>query len=225
MLTRVPEPELMDAIEQAEAYANADFETPNSAFVGHVEAFLEGAPISGSVIDLGCGPADICVRLAHRHPSAYFDALDGSAAMLDCARTRLGMEPKSVAVRIRLLQDRLPSRQLMRRHYDLVISNSLLHHLHDPAVLWHAIRDSGRPGARVVVMDLFRPESTAAAAELVDRYAGGEPEVLRTDFYNSLLAAFTAKEVRQQVMLAGLERFVVTECSDRHLLVTGKLPI
>jgi SAM-dependent methyltransferase len=214
----------MTAMAQAEAYASADFEAPNSAFVGHVEAFLEDAPITGMTLDLGCGPADICVRLAHRHPAAGFDALDGSAAMLSCARERLRLEPEPVAVRIRLLEDRLPSSRLRRCHYDLVISNSLLHHLHDPGVLWQSIRASARPGARVVVMDLRRPESTAVAAGLVDRYAVGEPEILRQDFYNSLLAAFTPEEVRQQLTAAGLDSFAVSAIGDRHLLVTGSIP-
>jgi hypothetical protein len=52
------------------------------------------------------------------------------------------------------------------------------------------------PGAPVLVMDLMRPASPAAAEALVEQYAAGEPEVLRRDFYNSLLAAFEPGEVR-----------------------------
>jgi SAM-dependent methyltransferase len=222
-MKRVPEPELMDAAEQAEAYAAADFDAPNAAFVGHVETFLGRRMLHGRVLDLGCGPADICVRLARRHPGARFDAVDGSAAMLACARRRLEEIP-AVAARIRLVEARLPTRTLPAGAYDFVISNSLLHHLHAPAVLWRTVRDCARPGAGVVVMDLFRPHTAVEAQDLVERYAAGEPDVLRTDFYNSLLAAFTPDEVRAQLDREGFGTFEVREVSDRHLLVTGRLP-
>jgi SAM-dependent methyltransferase len=223
MIPRIPEPELMDVAEQAEAYARADFSGPNAAFVEHVEAALGGRPMVGRALDLGCGPADICLRLARRHGGVTIDALDGSAAMLDWARAAIDCSEPDVAARIRLVHDRLPSATLARNHYDLIISNSLLHHLHEPAVLWESIRLAGRAGCRVVLMDLFRADSRAAAAEIVERYAGTEAEILRTDFYNSLLAAFTPDEVRAQLQAAGLDHFEVATVSDRHLLVTGIL--
>jgi hypothetical protein len=71
-------------------------------------------------------------------------------------------------------------------------------------------------------MDLMRPATGAAAQALVDQYAAGEPEVLRRDFYNSLLAAFEPAEVRQQLAEAGLGHFSVTEASDRHLVIRGR---
>jgi len=208
---------------QAEAYARADFDAPNSAFVDHVEHALGGRPIAGRVLDLGCGPADICIRLARRHPAACIDALDGSPAMLEWARRALqGVEP-AVAERIRLLLEVLPSRTPLPASYDLITSNSLLHHLHDPAVLWQTIRSAARKGCTVVVMDLFRPRSIATAAAIVERYAANEAEILRTDFYNSLLAAFTPEEVSDQLRAAGLAQLRVTTVSDRHLLVAGRL--
>ena len=55
-----------------------------------------------------------------------------------------------------------------------------------------------------------------------DQYAAGEPEVLRRDFFNSLVAAFERGEVRAQLGRAGLGHFTVAEASDRHLLVRGR---
>ncbi|HKL77338.1 MAG TPA: SAM-dependent methyltransferase, partial [Gammaproteobacteria bacterium] len=54
--------------------------------------------------------------------------------------------------------------------------------------------------------------------------AGDEPEQLRTDFYQSLMAAFTPAEVEWQLAAAGLEGLNVRSVSDRHLLVSGRLP-
>ncbi|MEN9509307.1 MAG: hypothetical protein RLZZ621_1870 [Gemmatimonadota bacterium] len=220
-MQRVPEPELMDAREQAEAYASADFNAPNSAFVTRV---LETVPTGVQrLLDLGCGPADICIRLARALPELVIDALDGSRPMLDCARRALAAEAPALAKRINLLERRLPDPALGYGAYDAVTSNSLLHHLHDPQVLWQTIASAAAPGATVIVMDLLRPASIAAARDIVARYAADEPAVLQQDFYNSLCAAFTLDEVRGQLVEAGFRDWEVTVVSDRHLLVRGRV--
>jgi hypothetical protein len=72
-------------------------------------------------------------------------------------------------------------------------------------------------------VELFRPENQAAARQLVEAYASGEPEILRRDFYNSLLAAFEPPEVEAQLAAAGLDGLSVTVISDRHLVVHGTI--
>jgi SAM-dependent methyltransferase len=64
-MQRIPEPELMDEAEQARAYAMADFAEPNARFVGYFETEFPEL-LTGSVLDLGCGPGDIVLRLATR---------------------------------------------------------------------------------------------------------------------------------------------------------------
>jgi hypothetical protein len=73
-------------------------------------------------------------------------------------------------------------------------------------------------------MDLFRPASTTAAQAIVDLYAADEPEVLRQDFLASLCAAFEPAEIEAQLRAHGLDGLAVRLVSDRHLLVTGRLP-
>ncbi len=221
-MQRIPEPELMDEFDQARAYAAADFSEPNERFV---ELFLGRFPgfDRGTILDLGCGPGDIALRLATRLPEVHVHGLDGSQAMLDCARDRLALSP-ALAPRVRLLRGLLPGCEVPLPAYDAIVSNSLLHHLHDPQVLWRSIRAMGRPGAAVLVMDLFRPPSPQAALDIVETYAAGEPEVLRRDFHNSLLAAFEPGEVLAQLGASGLGDLEVRTVSDRHLLVVGHLP-
>jgi 2-polyprenyl-3-methyl-5-hydroxy-6-metoxy-1,4-benzoquinol methylase len=103
------------------------------------------------------------------------------------------------------------------------VSNSLLHHLHDPAVLWGAIRNLAAPGALVVVRDLRRPLTEAALLGLMRRHAARTPAVLRRDFNHSLRAAFRSREVAEQLRKAELNHFTVTELGDRHLEVVGRL--
>lgn len=221
-MKRTPEPELMDEADQALAYAQADFSEPNALFIKLLRELDPGALVGARALDLGCGPADIVIRFLKAYPKAECDALDGSSAMLEQAGLTLNELP-GLARRCRLVQDILPTKKLPSVAYDLVLSNSLLHHLHDPRVLWQTIRETAKPGAIVLVMDLMRPASAMWAASLVATYAADAPEVLRKDFRNSLHAAFEPKEVVTQLKEAGLEGLEVGVVSDRHLAVFGRL--
>lgn len=221
-MQRIPEPELMDEAEQARAYALADFTEPNERFVRYFEDEFPELR-HASVLDLGCGPGDIVLRLASRHTGLTVHGIDGSAAMLRFASERLHAAPE-LGGRVQFIEGILPGASLPLPGYDAVISNSLLHHLHDPNVFWRAVREAGGPGAAVLVMDLFRPESIAAAQAIVDQYAASEPDILRQDFHASLCAAFDASEIRDQLRANGLDGLAVRIVSDRHLLVTGRLP-
>lgn len=208
----------MDTAEQARAYAAADFAEPHDAFVAWFrERFPEFR--SGRVLDLGCGTADVTVRFARAYPEARIHGVDGAPAMLDEGAKLVRTAGVGDRVALELL--RLPSAALGEAAYDAVVSNSLLHHLADPRVLWTSIAATARPGAPAFVMDLCRPASTDIAQHLVDMYATGESPVLRDDFYRSLCAAYTLDELQGQVVDAGLERFRVELAGDRHLLVWG----
>ncbi len=218
-MERVPEPELMDEAEQARAYAEADFSEPHDAFVRH---FRERCPdfAGGEVVDLGCGPGDVTARFARAFPAARILGVDGSAAMLDAGRHALAGDP--VLARIVFRQMRLPSGGIAAHRYEAVISNSLLHHVADPRVLWDAVRSAAQPGAAIQVMDLSRPEDRAAADALVARHAADAPEVLKRDFLASLLAAYRPEEIRRQLDGAGLGQLTIEPVSDRHLLIWGR---
>lgn len=221
-MLRIPEPEeLMDDPAQALAYARADFSAANQLFVELVER-QAGGQLHGSMIDLGCGPADIPVALAHRHPGLQIDALDGAASMLELARSKLAADHLAGA-RIRLKCTLLPTAELPRRSYAHVVSNSLLHHLAEPGAMWQTVADCAAPGAHIVVMDLARPASGPAVDALVEAHAAGEPDVLRRDLRNSLFAAYRVDEVAEQLAAAGLGKLDVTMVSNLHLAVCGRI--
>jgi ubiquinone/menaquinone biosynthesis C-methylase UbiE len=221
-MERVPEAELMDEENQAQAYAEADFEEPNSRFIALFRQTFPPAAISGFILDLGCGPGDITLQVAQAWPHCHIHGVDGAAAMLHYGRQ--AAEKAGVGERVQFVQGRLPEVSLPREKYDVLISNSLLHHLPEPAVLWDCLKRYGVSGAPVFIMDLFRPATRDEAAALVKQYAGEEPEILQRDFFNSLLAAFDPSEVRLQLAQAGLDALQVAIVSDRHLAVTGFLP-
>lgn len=220
-LKRRPEPELMDSEVQTLAYADADFEEANSLFTQSFTDFFTSLPASGRMADLGCGPGDIAIRMARAFPGWSVTGLDAGENMLKRAGERLVGQDLQSRVSFRLSY--LPDETLEKNAWDAVISNSLLHHLPDPQVLWKSISELGAPGAAVQVMDLMRPESHEDAQRLVDLYAADAPEILREDFYNSLLAAYTPVEISDQLLNAGLDRLKVIIPSDRHWIVSGTL--
>ncbi len=220
-MERICEPELMDGEEQVLAYAEADFAAGDQAMVDRFLArFGDGA--GARLLDVGCGPGNITFRLARAFPTAEVLGIDGAAAMLRIAEERRAADPDGQ--RIRFAQQLLPCPRWEEPPFSAVLSNSLLHHLHDPAVLWRSLRRFGGGGAAVQVLDLQRPADAASVAALVAERMDGAPEVLRRDFENSLHAAFTPAEVEEQLAAAGLAQLRVEVVDALHLEVWGRLP-
>jgi len=212
----------MDEAEQSLAYAEADFSEPHNRFIALFHQAFAYSPVAGTVLDLGCGPADVILRFARAHPDCRIDGVDGATSMLALGRSQV--EAAGLSHRIRLIEGYLPGAELPLPRYDTIISNSLLHHLAEPSVLWQSIRQYGSPGAAVFVMDLRRPENQQDLDTLVRQHAAGESEILQRDFRLSLHAAYRPEEIRQQLQQAGLDGLTVSASGDRHLIVYGHLP-
>ena len=211
----------METEEQARAYALADFEEPHSHAIELLRQRHAALPAEGTAVDLGCGPADVSIRFARAFPSWHIHGLDGSAAMLSYGREAVA--EAGLADRVLLVEARLPHDPAPLARYDLILSSSVLHHLDDPATLWTSMKRWGTAGTPVFVFDLLRPQTAELAQELVDENVAGEPEVLRRDFRNSLLAAYSLGEVRQQLIATGLGGLLTEQVSNRHLIVWGTM--
>jgi 2-polyprenyl-3-methyl-5-hydroxy-6-metoxy-1,4-benzoquinol methylase len=209
----------MDLQAEVDAYAQADFSQVNQRFVDHV---LANAPADRAlrVLDIGCGPADIPIMIALARPHWKITAVDASSPMLQVAAKKAAHE-LARNIRFRLADAKhLPSDL---GEFELIISNSLLHHLPEVKDFWRSLKARAARGATVVLRDLARPASELDARLLVSSYAGGEPELLQEEYYRSLLAAFTVEEVRKQLDDAGLKKLGVQMVSDRHLDVSGTI--
>lgn len=215
-MERIREEELMVDPNQAFAYAQADFSIPHQALVDRFERLFPHFK-EGLVLDMGCGTADIAIRFARKYPRAKIIGVDGSPAMLALAQQRI--EENHLLASIELIKGRLPYWNYPRS-FDVLISNSLLHHLPSAKELWTSLRNLSKNGSLVLVVDLVRPDSLEKARLLTETYTRNCHPLLKRDFYNSLLASFTVEEITEEIQVEKLP-LRVEQVSDRHLMIYG----
>ena len=221
-MQRIPEQELMDDPGQALAYTQADFRASHGARIEIFRGLFPQLRVTGPVLDLGCGSGDVLLRFARAFPQARFVGVDGSRPMLELAQRAIDAEPE-LRERVQLLYGIIPQCALPQQRWQLVMSHSLLHQLHQPQVLWRTIAGCGSSGCAVFIADLRRPATELDARRLVQAMSKDEPEILQRDFFNSLCAAFEPDEVREQLAAAGLTQLQVRTHDPFHLSVSGVL--
>jgi ubiquinone/menaquinone biosynthesis C-methylase UbiE len=212
-MDRIPEPELMDLEEEVRAYADADFSEVNQKFVADLLAWTKRSG-TAQVIDLGCGPGDIAILLALKRPEWAILGVDGSDAMLREAAAR---QKTADVPNVRLLRADACRVPVAGDTFDMVTSNSLLHHLPRPEHLWREVWRITRSGGEVFLRDLLRPDDATTAQRIVETHAGSESPLLKEEFFRSLLSAFTIPEIKSQLAEAGIFDAQVEQISDRHV--------
>ena len=209
-LERVLEPEVMDTEEEVSSYRAMDNSGPNAAFV---ERLVElGA--TGRALDIGCGPGHIPLLAVERIPDLHVVALDASPRMLAEARRHISGHPQ--AARIELEEGDAKWVTHEDESFDTIFSNTILHHLPDPAHLMMEAARLLKPGGTLLLRDLFRPPTEAALQELVAKHAADETDYNRAMFENSLRAALTLEEARLCADAAFLGHAALVVDSDRH---------
>jgi ubiquinone/menaquinone biosynthesis C-methylase UbiE len=209
----------MDLPEEADAYASADFSAVNDAFVTRLLDLAKDV-VAPRALDLGTGPGDIPLRLSQKRPDWLVAATDISIAMLGHAREALAAIGIDKVQPVCVDAKRLP---FPPAFFDVVFSNSILHHINETSVFWMEVRRVAKPGSLIFFRDLARPETDEAAAAIVQQYAGAESQLLQDEYYRSLLAAYSADEVRRQLKEGRLGALEVTMVTDRHLDIFGFL--
>ncbi len=227
-MKRIPEPELMISADQVAAYAGANFSESDQSFVDHLAEHIlhqDDFLLPGSIVlDLGCGPGNIAERLAPLCPLSDVIGIDGASTMIDVAIERMKSLPV-LAHNLRYVLADLKNIDFdcvgISKGASLIVSNSVLHHLHDPQHLWLAVKKLAQPGAFMLHRDLRRPANEQEVEALCHRYVNNAPPVLKRDYRASLKAAFRADEVREQLHATGLRDLNVVELGDRYLEVFG----
>ena len=210
-MERIVEQEVMDTAEAAEAYDAMEHGEVDNAFVERVLAL--GAK-SGHFLDVGTGPAQIPILLAQRCPEIRITALDLSKEMLKIAKRHIATA--ALTSRITLEQVDAKALPYPDNTFDGIISNSIVHHIHDSLRAMQEMSRVVKPGGLVLIRDLVRPETPEAAQAFVDTYAAEDTPYQQKLYYDSFLAAFTIAEVNEMLAQMDLQGAVVVQSSDRH---------
>jgi ubiquinone/menaquinone biosynthesis C-methylase UbiE len=221
VLQRVLEPEAMDTPDEARVYDAMDHATVNDLFVADFLA-AHGPCRGGAILDVGTGPARIPIALCRADPRANVLGIDLARHMLD--RARANVEEAGLSDRIKLEHVDAKGVPYPDGQFEAVVSNSVVHHVADPALALAEMIRLVAPGGTLFLRDLRRPEDGTLLAALVQTYAADESESARALFAASLGAALTVEEMRGLVAARGLQPEDVATSSDRHLTWTWQRP-
>ena len=211
MLPRVLEPEVMDTPQEARDYDSMDHQAVNQVFVADFLAFWDG---SNPILDVGTGTAQIPIELCRRAATASVTAIDLAEEMLKVGRENV--RRAGLANRLRLERVDAKKMPFHDGSFAAVISNSIVHHIPEPAGVVAEMARVLRRGGFLFVRDLLRPADEATLIALVDTYAAGANDHQRAMFAESLRAALTLDEIRALVALHGFDPKSVQKTTDRH---------
>jgi ubiquinone/menaquinone biosynthesis C-methylase UbiE len=221
MLERKLEPEVMDSDADAQEYNDMDHSEVNQLFVADLLTFAEENRDHadeelqlGDVLDLGTGTALIPVELCKQHSECRVMAVDMAASMLDLAVYNVAAA--GLDERIQINQADAKQLGFQDQMFDVVISNSIIHHIPEPFECLQEMQRVTGVGGILFVRDLMRPQNRETLAQLVETYTGAESEYSQQLFADSLHAALSLEEIRGLVAQLGFDSNSVNATSDRH---------
>lgn len=214
-MNRILEPEVMDTWLEATAYDAMDFESVNTAFVTDA---IDLDPHAIKVLDVGTGTARIPILMCQQRPQYLITGVDLAQSMLILGQRNV--EEAGLNQRIRL--ERVDSKRMPYPdlEFDMIVSNSLVHHIPDPLLLFQEIKRLVRPGGAILIRDLIRPESDDIVNDLVGKIGNSYDAHQQQLFRDSLNAALTLAEVQELIDRVGLVQVKLAQSSDLHWTIS-----
>jgi ubiquinone/menaquinone biosynthesis C-methylase UbiE len=163
---------------------------------------------------VGTGTARIPIEFCRAQKAGRVVSVDLAQQMLRVASDNV--RSARVTARIALQMARATALPFRDGCSPVVVSNSLIHHLPDPAPAFRELARIVSSGGIVFVRDLLRPASLVEVNALVDTYAAGATAHQRQLLADSLRAALTLDEVRDAIRGLPFEHVSLAATSDRH---------
>ena len=201
----------MDSAEEAVEYDQMDFTEINTAFA---ETAIALSPPAAKVLDAGTGTARITILMCQQRPHWQVIGIDLARSMLQVGLKNLEQAKLQQQIKLELVDAKQMPYQ--DGHFELVISNSLVHHLPEPLPFFREIKRVTATHGAILIRDLLRPPNQEIINALVDSIGSDYSSHQKLLFRNSLHAAFTLDEVKEMLDKAGLEGVKVYQSSDRH---------
>nr|WP_075486412.1 methyltransferase domain-containing protein [Prochlorococcus marinus] len=231
-MERIPEPELMVKKEQVISYDEADFSEGEVNLINQINHYLLKKNISLSekdlIVDLGCGPGNISEKLAIKWPDAEVVGIDGSKEMILRAEHNKEISPnqkklKNLRYILSDIKDIKLNNFLLKKKITLLVSNSLIHHIINLDDFFNVIRSLSNNMTINFHKDLKRPLNEKSALELKAKCSHKYNEILTSDYYASLRASYTLKELKDYILKNDLSSLEVFEDGDKYLIVYGNV--
>jgi ubiquinone/menaquinone biosynthesis C-methylase UbiE len=216
-MDRILEPEVMDTWLESTAYDAMDFAAVNTVFANDA---IELDPYAIKILDVGTGTARIPILMCQQRTQYLITGVDLAQSMLIIGQRNV--EEAGLNQRIRLEQvdsKRMPYPDL---EFDMLVSNSLVHHLPDPLSFFEEIKRLVRPGGAILIRDLIRPDNDTIVNDLVAQIGENYDVRQQQLFHDSLKAALTLDEVRSLIDRVGLIQVELSQSSDLHWTIKSK---
>ena len=231
-MERIPEPELMEGKEQVISYDEADFSEGEVNLINQINYYLLKKNISlgekDLIVDLGCGPGNISEKLAKKWPNTEVVGIDGSKEMVLRAefnnKNSINMKKlKNLHYICSDIKDIKSNNVLLKKRISLLVSNSLIHHITNLEDFFNTIRSLSSNFTVNFHKDLKRPLDEKSALELKAQCSTKYNEILTNDYYASLRASYTFKELKNFISDNDLSSLEVFEDGDKYLIVYGNV--
>ena len=231
-MERIPEPELMNKKEQVISYDKADFSEGEVNLINQINHYLLKKDISLNekdlIVDLGCGPGNISEKLAIKWPNTKVIGIDGSEEMILRANYNKGISAnkkklKNLSYICSDIKDIKSTELLLKKEIRLLVSNSLIHHITHLEDFFNTIRNLSSNNTVNFHKDLKRPLDEKSALELKAQCSTKYNEILTNDYYASLRASYTFKELKNFTLENDLSSLDVFEEGDNYLIVYGNV--
>ncbi len=230
-MERIPEPELMLEKEQVISYDEADFSEGEVNLINQINHYLSRKNISlgekDLIVDLGCGPGNISEKLAIKWPNTEVVGIDGSKEMILRAEYNKNISTKKNLKNLRYIcydiKHIKSNNFLLKKRISLLVSNSLIHHINNLEDFFNTIRNLSSNITVNFHKDLKRPLDEKSALELKTQCSKKYNEILTNDYYASLRASYTYRELKNFTLDNDLSSLDVFEDGDNYLIVYGNV--
>ncbi|HVB85274.1 MAG TPA: class I SAM-dependent methyltransferase [Candidatus Dormibacteraeota bacterium] len=203
---RIPEPEVMDDSGEVEAYSSAAAQTYlkklDQTFVDHALRLVNRRE-RGRALDIGAGPGQIVIKLARHLTRWKFLGVDRSPQMIAEATANLAAAGPELAGRVEFQIADANALPYPDATFDLVMCNSVLHHMAEPERLLAEIARVAKPRGAVLLRDLRRPNRLAYKWH-VRRHGRHYSGKMRELYRASVRAAYVVPELQRLVEVSRL---------------------